>query len=384
MLQKGTGLIVSNLDRYLATDNPIGANTDFDIIKAWLQRCGSNSKHTYDSYLKEIKRLCVFCESIGIHYTEITALQINEYLGILKNPTKDWLKDSDSEISRFTQILYKPLSLNSVEYAQGILKNFYGYLQDAGVITINPVNLSVKIRADKPYDLTAKALSFDAWDYLSAWLKHESEKANQKNRSKAVRDRWLLHLLYHTGARRSSIVDLTMNAFKVKEKGQYRVWVFEFVQKGNKVHEVIATDELMDEWNYYRQTIGLPKFPSSDESNIPLVTAVSKSSSSILKSTESISIRGVNYVISQSLEMAANDCEDYFISEELKRTTCHTFRHTNATHRLSLGADLVGTQRHLGHKSVNTTMIYLRDTQEHQVEETQKLNESLKNRQSKY
>src|SRR5690606_27324939 len=155
---------------------------------------------------------------------------------------------------------------------------------------------------------------------------------------------------------------------------------FEFIQKGGRTHEVIATDELIEEWSYYRRAIGLSSFPLDDESNIPLVTAISKNSSSILKSTNSISIRGINYVISECLKLAANDCEDYFISEELKNTTCHTFRHTNATHRLRLGADLVSTQNHLGHKSINTTMIYLRDTQEHQVENTQILNQNLKKR----
>lgn len=380
MLHKGTSLVATDLDRYLAADNPIGANSEFDLINAWLQHCASNSKNTYDSYLKEVKRLCIFCESIGTHFTQITALEINEYLGILKDPPPHWLKDNKSTVNRSTQILYKPLAINSVEYAQTVLKNFYGYLQNAGVISTNPVNLSVKIKADTPYDQAAKALSFAAWDYLSAWLKHESERANHKNRSKAIRDRWLMHLLYHSGARRGSIFDLTMNAFKIRDKGQYRVWTFEFIQKGNRTHEVIATDELIDEWSYYRKAIGLPSFPTGDEDHIPLVTAVSKNPSSILKSTNSISTRGINYVISECLELAARDCEDYFISEELKNTTCHTFRHTNATHRLRLGADLVSTQNHLGHKSINTTMIYLKDTQEHQVENTQILNQNLKKR----
>lgn len=384
MQNQGNSLVSRDFDKYLLSDNPIGANSDLDVIKAWLQRCGSNSKHTYDSYFREIKRFCIFCDSIGLHYTQIAALHINEYLGILRNPPPHWLKDKDCVLSNKTQILYKPLSMVSVEYAQGILKNFYSYLQDAGVISINPVNLSVKIKSDKLLDLGGKALSFDAWDYLSAWLKHESVKSNQKNRGKAIRDRWLMHLLYHSGARRSSIVTINMDAFQIKEKGQYRVWVLEFVQKGNRKHEIMVTDDLLEEWTFYRQAIGLPKFPINDESHIPLVTAVSKNPSSIMRETESISTRGINYVISESMKRAAMDCEDYFISEELQKATTHTFRHTNATHRLRLGADLVSTQNHLGHKSINTTMIYLRDTQEHQVEETQKLNRILKDRKNKY
>ncbi len=59
--------------------------------------------------------------------------------------------------------------------------------------------------------------------------------------------------------------------------------------------------------------------------------------------------RSIQWIINEAVERAGIQ----------KPTTCHTFRHTFATHLLESGVDLFSIKEQLGHARIETTLVYL-------------------------
>lgn len=81
-----------------------------------------------------------------------------------------------------------------------------------------------------------------------------------------------------------------------------------------------------------------------------------------------IAIRGVQYRLQTAVKR----------SGIRKNVTCHTFRHSYATHLLGAGVHIRVIQALLGHKSITSTCIYMYLTQGTMVDVQKKINELMR------
>lgn len=143
------------------------------------------------------------------------------------------------------------------------------------------------------------------------------------------RDRAILTLIYSVGLRVSEICSLRLCDINLSDG---RILVS---GKGGR-ERYVPLDTTVEEV--------IKEYLSSRTSSIPEVF--------VSKKGGALTPRAIQFMVKKYADEASVS----------KRVTPHTLRHTCATHLLQEGAHLVSIQKLLGHKSLNTTQIYLHVT----------------------
>jgi len=85
--------------------------------------------------------------------------------------------------------------------------------------------------------------------------------------------------------------------------------------------------------------------------------------------TRHIPIRTVQIAMKKAVQAA----------KVVKKATCHTLRHSYATHLLEAGVNILNIQHFLGHSSLRSTMIYLHLTNASRERAITILNDVMRN-----
>lgn len=349
----------------------LDADNDLHAIATWLDARAARSPHTRIAYQKEALRFVLFVtHELGLHgLSSVKVEHIHLYLAHLANPPAHWLIDTRLSTKQrpVTQRFMKPLSNQSIAYARLVIKSLYRYLQDAGHLKHNPVALSAQPIVSS-HNMAEKALEPEAWLFLWRWLlKQEQHAITETQQRLAARQRWLCALLYHTGLRRSSIAQGQMAGF-VRREGR---WTLTVPVKGGGQHTLAVHPSLLEELKRYRLRFGLPTLPAPNEQQ-PLLSNVRQLGKAVLA-------RNIGFDFEKITQAAAADCEDPYLAIQIKQLTAHGLRHTHATHSLIAGARLEAVQSSLAHRSIATTSIYAKASQQMREQHAEQLANFMKN-----
>ena len=198
---------------------------------------------------------------------------------------------------------------NSLNTLIVCIKTFFNYLYEDDYINVNPAR---KLKKIKEETRLRKSLSEVTFEQVRSCCKNS-------------RDRALVEFTYATGLRVSELSKLNINDLDFTSNK------FSVVGKGNKERVVIFSDIS----KFYLQKY----FDERTDDNQALFVSLKKPHRRLGK-------RGIEKVF-ERIKKSLNLSELY----------PHLMRHTMAT-RLAETADITTVQALLGHKNINTTMIY--------------------------
>ncbi|HEY9177497.1 MAG TPA: tyrosine-type recombinase/integrase [Flavipsychrobacter sp.] len=258
------------------------------------------SHHTLVAYEKDLSQFITYIDGqFGISdVSDLSHFHIRSWLATMKDD-----KQSARTINR------KLSSLNS----------FYKYLLRLGKVKKNPVR-----------QLHSQKLP----ERLPAYLKEQEttnllEVIDFEEGFKGATDRMICSLLYHTGIRRSELLNM---------KEQDIEWALKQVRvlgKGNKERLVPLGPQLLQEIKDYIQ-----EKRKLEDGNGPYLL--------VLESGKQLYAGYVYRVVKEKLSMVTS----------LSKKSPHVLRHTFATQLLNNGANIQAIKDLLGHSSLAATQVY--------------------------
>jgi len=221
-------------------------------------------------------------------------------------------------------LLEEGVSVRSVNRKISTLKSYFKFLVQQGIIDVNPMSkvLSPKNKKRLP--------SFVEQSQMDMLLDNIDFGADFS----AVRDKFIIQLLYHTGIRLSELVNLKVDDFNLSNN------TFKVIGKRNKERIIPFSKEIKRSYNIYCNN--RLDIQTSGKTNYLFITEKGKP------------------VYEKLIYRVVHNYLSYVTTIEKKSP--HVLRHTFATHMLNNGADLNAIKELLGHANLSATQVYTHNT----------------------
>ena len=275
-------------------------DTSIKEFKSYLQIERSFSQNSIDAYIRDIRKLADYANTININELNIQRENILNFLTEIKNIGVS--ARSQARILSGIKAFYKYLILED-------------YLKDDPTQLIETPKIGIKL---------PETLSLFEIDNLINAI-DLSSKQGERNRA-------IIETLYSCGLRVSELINLKLSNIYFNKR------YLKVVGKGNKERLSPIGGKAIKYLNIYINELRIHQTIQKDhEDTVFLNNRGSKLS------------RVMIFIIIQKL------AKDIGLK---KKISPHTFRHSFATHLIEGGADLRAVQEMLGHESITTTEIY--------------------------
>lgn len=198
-----------------------------------------------------------------------------------------------------------------------IIRTFFDWLKASDEVLTNPAR---SVMPPQREDKEPRVLTKEEYERLLSVV--------QKPRDRAV-----IQVLLQTGIRLSEIQRLTLFDLNLpKRVTKDALGTLRILGKGRKTRTVLLNTKACEALATYLQ--------QRPDDQIPALFVSSRN--------RPLSTRQFQYLVGRYFDLAG-----------IRNAGVHTLRHTFATHHIAMGTDLITVQEFLGHRSLDTTKLYI-------------------------
>ena len=351
----------------------ISARNDIEAIAAWIE-ARSGSPHTARSYRKEGERMLHWAvKERGKALADISVddcMAYRNWLGMLGRtdpaqwpyniPQDQWIgKRNTPRTDEAWRPFDGPLSLASVKQSMVILRGMFLWLVQARYFVNNPWDVVNKkpargIEDTRDIELT-RVLSESQWKFL---MEHIASMDGGPEKARLV---FVLLLAYSTGMRLAELVDAKLkHLYSMPLSGRLgQRWMLRVQGKGDKLRAVPMGADVHAALQVYLASRGLAPSPAENDPGTPLIAHIQEN--------KALSASALYKLLRDAFKAAAEVMRMRGHAEDAKqmvKASTHWIRHSRGSHLALAGMPLPLIQHLLGHASLNTTSIYLRNNEE--------------------
>lgn len=364
---------------------------DWEAAEVWLQSVARKSKsgslETVATYRFHLAKLRWYCENVRrVTPSRWSVQDVGHFKAFLEKLPQEALcarVDAGTlKPGRFVRPAndgYTPFQKQPSSGSRSDIERFVHAMFKAwhtsGYIRLNPMSLD---GAGTRREINAeRAVAIDVYELVLDTIAQE-QCARPSARQTNLRDRFIFVALRELGLRASELVGSSMQAFQQLSDPatKRRYWTFKVgaaVAKGGKARTVPVTSSLLKALEDYRMAFGLSPQPTSNENGALLLSphtqAVliagkpvrSASDRRFFGAWKELTTRQHLYAIVKARLKAASarlEREEPHLAKELLKISPHWLRHTFAKAALLHGQSMREVATLLGHKSMDTTMVY--------------------------